>query len=446
MNVTTLRVLPLFGLLAGAPLSAQTVWQQLAPANAPSPRYAAAMAYDVGRDRIVLWGGNDGSSSLGDTWEFDGASWLQRSLPQNPPAGRGMMCYDRVRARIVMVLWQSQGTATWEYDGLLWTEPSILSPSPSYPTPLVFDDRRGVAVMSSGADQVHEYDGSSWTTRVLPGPPWRLFFSLAYDPLRGRTILHGGTDFASYFSDTWEYDGTAWAQQLIIPGPHGYAGVIAFDSWRRRAVVFGGYSPMAGDTYEYDSTGWHLRNVSGPPVVVDGAMVYDEVRRRCVLFGGRIPGTTTPTGATWLHRAIDPAIVSPYGTGCSGVGAVVPLLQEEPYHVPYTGMSFSVRIDDAPNNQPASVAFGFSYTSLGGTPLPLSLQFLGMPNCSLRTSGEILLPAIGTGTTSAVAFPIPVQPALVGAEFFLQGFVFAPGANPAGLVTTRGLACTIGAP
>ncbi|MBL8765101.1 MAG: hypothetical protein JNM07_12620 [Phycisphaerae bacterium] len=47
------------------------VWSVIASGGAPV-RYHAAMAYDAGRDRVVLFGGSSASTTLGDTWEFDG--------------------------------------------------------------------------------------------------------------------------------------------------------------------------------------------------------------------------------------------------------------------------------------------------------------------------------------------------------------------------------------
>ena len=46
--------------------------------SGPAPRFGHAMAYDEVRGRTVLFGGdNRGSSLLGDTWEWDGNDWTQ---------------------------------------------------------------------------------------------------------------------------------------------------------------------------------------------------------------------------------------------------------------------------------------------------------------------------------------------------------------------------------
>jgi len=49
--------------------------QQIAVVDGPSPRVSARMV-TVG-DKLVLFGGDDGTNLLGDTWTWDGATWQQ---------------------------------------------------------------------------------------------------------------------------------------------------------------------------------------------------------------------------------------------------------------------------------------------------------------------------------------------------------------------------------
>ena len=56
-----------------------TSWRKLAE-DGPEPRVMGYIAYDKRRDRVVLFGGRRAApdnSDLGDTWEWDGASWKQ---------------------------------------------------------------------------------------------------------------------------------------------------------------------------------------------------------------------------------------------------------------------------------------------------------------------------------------------------------------------------------
>lgn len=51
-------------------------WSELELAEHPSQRGSPAIAYDPGRERVVLYGGfASDRSELNDTWEWDGAQW-----------------------------------------------------------------------------------------------------------------------------------------------------------------------------------------------------------------------------------------------------------------------------------------------------------------------------------------------------------------------------------
>ena len=61
------------------------------------------MAYDSLRQRLVLFGGVGPFPTLyGDTWEWDGAAWSQRTPARSPPGARGysVAAFDASRALI----------------------------------------------------------------------------------------------------------------------------------------------------------------------------------------------------------------------------------------------------------------------------------------------------------------------------------------------------------
>src|ERR1051325_7923542 len=114
-------------------------------ARPPPRRASAAMAYDSARKRIVLYGGHystlnsqDGYS-LGDTWEWDGASWHDTMVTSGPNARAGAaMTYDPVRGVVVLFGGAPPGhngiftpfADTWTWDGTAWTK---LAPTRSPP-------------------------------------------------------------------------------------------------------------------------------------------------------------------------------------------------------------------------------------------------------------------------------------------------------------------------
>src|SRR5262245_50359971 len=177
--------------LAAAALAGQDRWTQLFPAVSPAPRALGVFAYDLGRDRAVLFGGWSNFVVLGDTWEWDGAAWRTIAVT-NPPLARQApaFAYDLFRGCIVMFGGGGGGALlddTWEYDGQQWRQfrPSTPVPRPS---------PRVNAMMSQ-----------------TPG---------------GRMLLFGGFTGTPVIAldDTWEWDGTGWTRLSPTTSPPGRAG------------------------------------------------------------------------------------------------------------------------------------------------------------------------------------------------------------------------------
>jgi hypothetical protein len=81
-------------------------WHQIMIPGPPA-RYANALAYDSDRQRVVLFGGQNGApfgqGVLGDTWEYDGLAWTQLAPTVSPPARTFVkMVYDPSRQRMVL--------------------------------------------------------------------------------------------------------------------------------------------------------------------------------------------------------------------------------------------------------------------------------------------------------------------------------------------------------
>jgi hypothetical protein len=135
------------------------------------------------------------------------------------------------------------------------------------------------------------------------------------------------------------------------------------------------------------------------------------------------------------------ALASTYGTGCAG-SLGVPVLT--PIGRPVLGTDFVTRL----TNIPAGLAvflLGVSDQSLGGLPLPLPLQVLGLPaGCSALTSTDVIEAFAQTGSVDHV-LRVPPQPALVGATVFVQGGVL-DGAlpNPLPLVLSNAVRAVVG--
>src|SRR5262245_62043177 len=187
-----------------------THWSQQTTATAPLPRALHAMAFDSQRGRTLLFGGFDGNvTRLGDTWQWDGSVWTQLA-PVTSPSARSdhALAYDSVRDRVVLFggLTSASSSAlgdTWEWDGANWTQRSpAQSPPARQKTALAFDRARGRTVLFGGTENstivtyfadTWEWDGTNWSRGGgTLAPQSRYQHALAYDSARGRTVLFGG--------------------------------------------------------------------------------------------------------------------------------------------------------------------------------------------------------------------------------------------------------------
>jgi len=163
------------------------------------------MAFDSGRNRTVLFGGQP--SSLVDTWEFDGQDWTQQADTGPPDARSHPMAFDSTGARVL--LFDSRSVTTWSWNGASWVQIAAFGPP-----------ARDITAMTAAA---------------------------------GPIVLFGGRTFSAQFGDSWSFDGTHWTQvQDIGPGPRG-SHALTFDSTRGAIVLFGGLDANAtlGDTWEH---------------------------------------------------------------------------------------------------------------------------------------------------------------------------------------------------
>lgn len=293
--------------------------QRLIPPEArPSPRYQHDMAFDSARGVTVLFGGQNGSvvGRVGDTWEWDGVNWTQRSNTGSASSIHAAT-FDSIRKVGVMV-----GSGTWEWDGLTWKLRSTAGPSFRSNHALAYDAARGVTVLCGGMtasvmkNDTWEWDGTTWTLRSSVGPSPREGHGMAYDASRGVTVLFGGRIDEDYnFSrETWEWDGSSWTFRTPGLAPTaGYGHTMTYDSTRSVTVCFGGYiddatQSLSAQTCEWNGINWRVRSGSGPSARYNHAMAFDSLRDVTLLFGGQsndifnIDDTWEWNGTNWVQR------------------------------------------------------------------------------------------------------------------------------------------------
>ena len=244
------------------------------PVPSPPARQHAAMAYDVVKNRVVLFGGEGVNGPLADTWELAG----------NPP------------------VWRQVTTAA--------------APSARSGAAAVFDQTRGRVVLFGGFDSsgyladMWEYnvDTARWNPIVTAtSPPARRFHAMAAEP--GRIVLFGG-DSGVDRNDTWMFNtATAqWSAGLASTVPARKWSAMAYDVRRGKTVMFGGHNESIGalgDLYELSASGTWVQ-IAPPGQVVQAraghTLTYDPTADggKLVLIGGVDPGASRAFDDIWV--------------------------------------------------------------------------------------------------------------------------------------------------
>lgn len=286
-------------------------WVQRTPATSPPLQLNGACVFDSVRGRTVFLS-SSGPGGTFSTWEWDGVNWQLRPSPATLTGRLGQaVAYDAARGRTVMFGGLGPGGAfgavlaeTWEWDGASWLQRTLpVSPSARSSAAMAYDVARGVCVLFGGPTaDTWEYDGITWTQRTGVMPPARTNAALVHDRHRARTVLFGGRGVPAYMHDVWEWDGVAWTQRFADTMPDSRVlQAIAYSTTRDRLVMFGGdASGNAGETWEWDGTNW-LAGPSHAPLIptprISHAMWSDGTD--VFVFGGNLQGGTGVLNDTW---------------------------------------------------------------------------------------------------------------------------------------------------
>lgn len=244
-------------------------WTQL---EFPTQRYQQALAFDSDRNVLVMFGGSvSETANVGDTWEFDGTSWMQKSPADSPSARHdAKMVYDTANQRVVLFGGEfSNGTRsdeTWSWDGSNWT---LLNPVTSPPVTddhaMVWVEATQEIVVFGGTTQggtrtnaVWRFDGTTWTEASSAGAVPSPRKEPAMAAIGNTLIMHGGDIAGGRETDTWRLNlnNENWTL-LSTSGPEReehFIGVIGTTPY-----LFGGYDGNWEATlYEWTGSAWTL--------------------------------------------------------------------------------------------------------------------------------------------------------------------------------------------
>jgi Galactose oxidase, central domain len=221
-----------------------TNWFQMKPTVKPPACRSPSLAYDATARRVILFGGGttgSGTKMFNDTWSWDGKSWTKLA-PKTKPAARWLsaMAFQLAKGRVLLFGGQDVRKAplgdTWEWSGTDWVKLApTRSPTARSRHAMAFDLRRVRMVMTGGLTargypaETWEFDGTNWfqiTTKLTP--PGRWLNAMSHDLIRGQTMFFSGTN---YKKETFVYFTVSPAKfQTFGAGCRGSAGVPALSS------------------------------------------------------------------------------------------------------------------------------------------------------------------------------------------------------------------------
>lgn len=294
-------------------------WAQVRTDVRPPARADAALAYDPARKSLILFGGTSmwGSTIYSDTWEFTSTGkWvpLSPSTSPDPLYGHGMVT-DVGRAKIILFGGQSNYFYPFPGGG-----PDAGAP---YKNPVRKEVWEWDGATTTWTNR------TPVTSSMVPVE--RMYPTMAFDEGRQKLFLYDGPSYSYSFgqglSAYWEWDPISGGWSLHDPGDnfdYGYTFYAAYDSIRRREVILTdalGSQPYP-QTWELDAKNatWYVRSLpSTPQGHYYSTMAFDSKRGVMVLFGGIANG---PRGSGYSNNTWEYQVTSlGNGEGCTAASA-----------------------------------------------------------------------------------------------------------------------------
>lgn len=239
---------------------------------------------------------------------------------------------------------------------------------------------------------------------------------------------------STYLGKTWAYD----------PASDTLVQLLKFDSQRWGELAVNGGTPGAFAPWTND------KEISG---VVDVTHLFPHAADETVLLidvqdhstNAAVATTSSAEGGQLLLVKVAPkAGVRAFGVRCGVPGLS---LSGNVGGLPKVGGNFASTIRNVPTGSAALMMIGLSDQIFEGSPLPLALDYLGLPGCKLYqdaafSNGSPCLP-IGPNRAE-FSFPVPATQALVGNKLFLQALAVDLSANPGGYVGSNALEVKFG--
>ncbi|HYM66803.1 MAG TPA: kelch repeat-containing protein [Patescibacteria group bacterium] len=324
------------GQLTASPSTASSCSATGTGPSAPPPRANAALAFDVDRKQLVLFGGVSSGQTPGsydDTWTWDGGWTLQH--PTQSPAGASSagMAYDPIHH--VMVLYVPAGSPgaspeTWTWDGSNWTRqnPAHLPPSRIEPA-MAADPVRGGVILVGGTaagdrSDIWAWNGSDWTEVLADqGPVFGAAHAIAVSPKDDSIVVTGNVGAYQFAAGAWKSLGVPWPDTNDFADNVAYANGIGFVRFSDRAETM---IWRPGQDTAWQSLTPACAPTAGWTDTRRPAMAYDEWLNVVVLLAGVGHSETWIfDGHSWAPGAQASPNTTPTSPRPTGAGAWSPM-------------------------------------------------------------------------------------------------------------------------
>jgi hypothetical protein len=300
------------------PAALRARWRRIEPVSSiPAPRRDHSLVADGSGERLYLFGGHGAGQDLDDLWEFDVAAseWTRLQPPGDHPAARfgHSAAFDVHRERVVIFGGQSGPnffSDVWAFETRERTWSEIVSsdsgPSPRYGSGDAYDAESNSLFVTHGFTFQGRFD-DTWVLGLdldewldlSPSsgerPIRRCLLRSAADGERGRILLFGGqADTAPFLGDLWAYDidTRIWSELSGGPAPRNLYSLARRDD-ASHLLLFGGRvdGGHAHDLWllDLETDLWHeVPPDGGAPSARDGHdAAWLSNSGAMMLFGGR---------------------------------------------------------------------------------------------------------------------------------------------------------------
>jgi hypothetical protein len=296
-------------------------WTQVSAAGGPPKRQYSTMVMDPLMRRIWLFGGRSSSAPLNDLWYFvpDSAIWRQVAIPGGPsPRYLHSMTFDSTR-RVLMVYGGSNDSTllgdfwSFQVDSLAWQQETWTGDAPSprrghtaildlFNQMVVYGGATTVSDQPSGDVWAYNHTLGLWHHVAYPGlsPMARWRHTVAWDPVNHGMHVYGGLIFSGPLTDSWALvllgglvgaptPTAPTALQLGLPSPNPATG--------RVGIEF--VAPAAHGTADVS-----VYDVGGRRVAELWQGTPDGARRRLMWDGRSSTGARCPAGIYFVRARV----------------------------------------------------------------------------------------------------------------------------------------------